>query len=415
MRTTWKTAALLLALLATGPLLAAEKDSKFFFKKGERIVFLGDSITEQYQYSTYMELYLTTRFPKWDLTFINAGIGGDTAWGGAPRFAAHVLAEKPTAVTIDFGMNDGGYGKLDQNRLNMYVKNTRAMLEAAKKADVRVALISPNVVDWRVRPNLTLYRDTQKKFYAPLKDIAADFKVPFVDQYAVTRAVIEKLEQEMAKQVNPFPDGVHTSGQGGLLMAHTILVGLHAPALVSDVEIDVATGKALTKACTVAKLEIAENKVIGFDRTDEAIPMPLAKDWLPILPYVNQLKDLNWYGLKVKGLATGKYTVLIDGKDVGTFSAEQLAEGVNLGNLITGPIYDQGKKVFDAINAKNGIVHGRFRGVVMFNAPDWLADVAAERKPKELAKRMKLIEERQAAIYKMVTPVKHHFEVKPAK
>ena len=64
-----------------------------------RIVFLGDSITEQYQYSSYIELYLTTRFPKWNLTFLNAGIGGDTATGGASRFTSHVLAEKPSALT----------------------------------------------------------------------------------------------------------------------------------------------------------------------------------------------------------------------------------------------------------------------------------------------------------------------------
>ena len=61
-----------------------------------------------------MELYLTTPLPEWNLTFINAGIGGDTATGGASRFASHVLAEKPTAVTIDFGMNDGGYGAFDK-------------------------------------------------------------------------------------------------------------------------------------------------------------------------------------------------------------------------------------------------------------------------------------------------------------
>ena len=54
-------------------------EGEFFFKSDDRIVFLGDSITEQYQYSTDIELYLTTRFPKWNLTFLNAGIGGDTA------------------------------------------------------------------------------------------------------------------------------------------------------------------------------------------------------------------------------------------------------------------------------------------------------------------------------------------------
>src|SRR5262249_52515380 len=76
---------------------------------------------------------------------------------------------------------------------------------------------------------------------------------------------------------------------------------------------------------------------------------------------------------------------------------------------------DQSQKVFDAINAKNNLVHQRFRGVVMFNAPAWLADVAAKRKPKELVKRMEEINKRQAEIYKMVRPVSRHFELKAAK
>jgi len=47
----------------------------------------------------------------------------------------------------------------------------------------------------------------------------------------------------------------------------------------------------------------------------------------------------------------------------------------------------------------------------MFNAPDWLAGVAAERKPKELAKRTEQINGKQAEIYEMTQPIKHRFEV----
>src|SRR5947209_9385911 len=102
-RASWMIPIVLVFLAA--PLDAGEQGGDFFFKEGDRIVFLGDSITEQYQYSTYIELYLTTRFPRWDLTFLNAGIGGDTATGGARRFAEHVIKEKPSAVTIDICMN----------------------------------------------------------------------------------------------------------------------------------------------------------------------------------------------------------------------------------------------------------------------------------------------------------------------
>ncbi len=88
---------------------------------------------------------------------------------------------------------------------------------------------------------------------------------------------------------------------------------------------------------------------------------------------------------------------------------------MNLGNLTRGPLHEQGTKILHAIQAKNQIVHGRFRGVVMYNPPDWLADVAAERKPKELHKRMEQIAAKQAEIYKLAQPGTHHFEVKPVK
>src|SRR5262249_3764697 len=103
------------------------------------------------------------------MQFLNAGISGDTAEGGARRFARHVLAEKPTCVTIDFGMNDGGYNNFDPKKAAAFVKNTEAMLEAAKKAGVRVTLISPNAVEVSVKPSMKVYLETQKRFYAPLK------------------------------------------------------------------------------------------------------------------------------------------------------------------------------------------------------------------------------------------------------
>jgi lysophospholipase L1-like esterase len=400
--------ALFAAFVAAAPLAAAEPND-FFFKKGDRIVVLGDSITEQYQYSTDIELYLTTRFPEWNLTFINAGIGGDTATGGANRFASHVLAEKPTAVTIDFGMNDGGYGAFDKTRADAFLQKTETMLKAAKEAGVRVALISPNAVEVRNKPGLKTYLETQKEFYAPLKDLAEKYKVTFVDQYAVTRTVLEKIAEDKAA-VKPFPDAVHTAPAGALLMAHTILVGLHAPAIVTDLEIDAAAKK--TDKATRCKAEIVESGAdsLTFERTDEAIPLPVSKDWQPMLPYVDQLKDLNYYGLKVSGLKEGKYTLSIDGKEVGSYAASDLAAGVNLGNLESGPLFDQGKAVSDAINENNKLVHSRFRDVVMKSAA-----VGEEAKRDELKRRMDEIDLRQAAIYKLAQPKTHKFELKAAK
>lgn len=402
---------------------ATELLQEFFFKPGDRIVFLGDSITAQYQYSTYMELYLTTRFPGGNFTFLNAGIGGDTANGGAGRFQKQVLDEKPTAITINFGMNDGGYGAFNPAGNKVYVEKTSAMLEAAKKANARVGLVSPNAIDHRFGGGGMKYLETQKEFYAPLKGIAEKYGMPFVDQYAVTRAALEKMQAEDPKgmKAKPFPDAVHTNGQGGLLMAHTILTGLHAPGTISTVSIGLEGLVAIStgKGCKLTDV-LATNGGVTFTRTDESLPMPIQKDWLPILPYVSELKDLNYYGLQVRGLTAGDYTVSIDGIEVGKFSSKELHVGVNLGNVTVGPIWEQSNKVFQGINSKNGIVSGRFYDVVMFQFPnkDWLKDLAetaTERRAAELKKRMEKIDVAQVEIYKLAKPVAHKFEVKAAK
>ncbi len=397
-----------LVLLAFCQSLTAQ--DTFPFKEGDRVMFLGDSITEQYQYSSDIERYLATRFPAWKLSFMNAGIGGDTATGGANRFQQQVLDEKPTIVTINFGMNDGGYGGFDANRNKAYVDNTTKMLTMAKDAGVRAILISPNAVDWRKNKDRALYLETQKQFYAPLKEIALAKSVPFVDQYAMTRATLEKLVADKADKVEPFPDSVHTDSDGGLLMAYAILTGLKAPAMVSEAVIP-AAGDAQATRCTVTNVKRTDG-ALGFDRLDEALPLPTVPEWDSMLPYVNNLTDLNWYGLKASGLAAGTYTITVDGVEIAKHTAEELGRGVNLGNVRAGPVYAQAKKVSDAINAKNAIVHSRFRGVVLSNVPDWLADVAAERKPRELAKRKQLIDAKQAEIHSLAMPVQHQWEVK---
>jgi hypothetical protein len=237
----------------------------------------------------------------------------------------------------------------------------------------------------------------------------------FVDQYATTRKALEKMAKDDPKALTakPFGDGFHTSPPGGLLMAHAILTGLNAPSLVSDVTVDTGKSEAETKACKVEDLK-ATNTAVSFTRTDKALPLPVQKNWLSMLPYTNELKDLNYYGLTVKGLKDDEYTVSIDGAIVGKYTAKELAAGVNLGNATSGPLFDQANKVMQAISAKNGMVNQRFFGVVMFNAPDWLADVAAERKPAELTKRMDKINAAQENIYKLAKPVARKFEIKSA-
>src|SRR3954447_8482731 len=118
-------------------------------RDGDRVVFLGDSITEQRLYTTYIEAYALTRHPGWQLTFRNVGWGGDTAWlrqrthaDEKALFAADaeaqgrmvedavgrglkrdVLPLKPTVVTVKFGMNDHSYQAFREDIFRAYVRS----------------------------------------------------------------------------------------------------------------------------------------------------------------------------------------------------------------------------------------------------------------------------------------------------
>src|SRR5512143_3248247 len=91
---------------------AALAQQPFFLRNGDRVVFYGDSITDQRLYTTFAETFVVTRFPAMPVSFVHSGWGGDRVSGGgggpiALRLQRDVFAYQPTVMTIMLGMNDG--------------------------------------------------------------------------------------------------------------------------------------------------------------------------------------------------------------------------------------------------------------------------------------------------------------------
>src|SRR2546425_5590714 len=116
---------------------ASARAEEFFFKNGDVVVMIGDSITEQHLYSNYVEMWTVSRFPSWKLTFRNVGIGGDRSVGGDHRFQRDVVSFKPTAMTVDFGMNDGNYEPFSPVAFQAYMKGLQGMADQAQAAKIR--------------------------------------------------------------------------------------------------------------------------------------------------------------------------------------------------------------------------------------------------------------------------------------
>jgi lysophospholipase L1-like esterase len=409
----------LFLLLLFAALCSPASAADFFFKDGDTVVMIGDSITEQHLYSNYVEMWTVTRFPGWKLTFRNTGIGGDTSQGGNGRFKRDVLTYHPTAMTVDFGMNDARYGPFREQFYRPYMRGLQGMANQAKAAKIRVAWITPQPLDTDEQGKTALagYNQTLEKFSAGVGEIAQKNDGLFVDQFHPYLTVLDK-SRGASEKYNRITagDAVHPGPPGQALMAASILKGLHFPTLVSSVEID-ASGtpkEAGARNCKVSELT-AKDGGISFRRLDEALPF-FPPEAAGILKWAPILEELNHYHLKITGLKEGSYEVHLGGKKAAVLSAEELAKGVNLAAaaLKEGPIAEQVKAVKAAVEKKNRYHHDRiFRGIVLANVavPDWLGFSIT---PKEIdAKRKAALAERMAKMPELDAEVRKALEMKP--
>lgn len=245
-------------LLAHGLWAAPTHQPPFFLHDGDTVVFYGDSITEQQMYGRDIETYVTTRFPKMHVRFINSGWSGDKVTGGGGgnielRLKRDVLNYKPTVVTIFLGMNDGLYQSYDQATFQTYSQGLTHIVDELTRdlPGVRLTLLTPSFFDYdaKTRPAPPAdpkqanfgnpapdYNQTLLKYTAFVKALGAQRHIPVTDLEApLADATMEGRKTDPKFALSG--DGVHPNEVGHLLMAAAVLQTWHAPATVQDITI----------------------------------------------------------------------------------------------------------------------------------------------------------------------------------
>ena len=370
----------------------------FYLKNGDRVVFYGDSITEQRFYTTDVELYVRTRFPDLHVRFVNSGVGGDAVGGGwaGPvnlRLKRDVFSFKPNVVTIMLGMNDGRVQAFNQGIFDKYKNGYIHIIKSIKShlPDARIVLIAPSPFDDVTSPpqfpggyNAVLIRYGQfvKKLAAKYDLGYANFNRPLVKVLQQAK----KINPQLAKQI--IPQRVHPDANGQLVMAEALLKAWNAPAMVTAVDIHANTKLGVQSANTAVSALARTKGVISWTQMDQALPMPImdlhenwpqfprilakvgapynevfsrslweapAPNWKftnPVTALVVKLcgfyHNLDSEMLRVQGLSAPRYTLKIDGHWVGVFSRQQLAAGVNLARYNT-PMMAQAYQVLHQI------------------------------------------------------------------
>jgi lysophospholipase L1-like esterase len=346
----------------------------FALKDGDRVVFYGDSITDQRLYTTFTETYVVTRFPQSDVSFVHSGWGGDRVTGGGGgaidlRLRRDVFVYKPTVMTIMLGMNDGSYRSFDKKIFDTYATGYQHIIDSVKKEapGIRITVIQPSPFDDVTQPPKFEggYNAVLVRYSEFVKELAAHEKLNVADLNSPVVAALEKARDTNAETaMKIIPDRVHPGPAGHLLMAAELLKSWQAPAMVSAVELDV-NAKRVTGAKRTKISEFKTEDEITWTQFDEALPMPV--DWKdPVVALAVQSSDflqaLDQQTLKVAGLSAAQYDLKIDGASMASFTRERLAEGINLATLPT-PMAKQAAEVHKLTLQHNDIHFQRWRQI----------------------------------------------------
>ena len=340
--------------------------TKPLLRAGDRMVSLGDSITEQRIYTRYVMNYFTLRYPGAHVSFRNAGWGGDTAPGGLARLERDVLSLKPTVVSICFGMNDGRYTAFDQANYDQYMAGMHGLVSELKKARVKVVLLTVGCVDPDRNAGLQGYNDTLAALAKGVKELAVSEKLPVFDLHSLMLDV-----QTRAKKDDPgftmIPDGVHPSQPGQAVMAYALLKALGCSRQPSALWIRADKARAVPYGCKVRNLKVTKD-LLSFTRTDSGLPTYFDPEADAVKKYLPLMRDFNQYRLRVTGLRAGTWKLVVEGIEVGAFTADELATGVDLGER-AGPWRKLGQEVNALSSEQENLYFHRWREVSLGPAP----------------------------------------------
>jgi len=243
-----RTLAQVLLLLAASGLVAKAADTAAApapaapppLQKGDRIVFLGDSITQggggPKGYITLVRGALDAAVPNLAVETVNAGISGNKVPDLQRRLDKDVLDKKPTIVFIYIGINDVWHWKKQSDGTlaggtpkDRFEAGLKEIIGKIRSAGARVILCTPSVIG--EKPDGTNERDAMLDEYAAVsRRVAAETGVQLLDLRQAFLDFLKAHNPEGQAKGVLTGDGVHLNPEGNKLVARAMLGALGVPA-----------------------------------------------------------------------------------------------------------------------------------------------------------------------------------------
>jgi lysophospholipase L1-like esterase len=395
--------------------------AKELVEPGDMVAIIGDSITEQKQYSVFMEDYLLMCQPAGNLQIAQFGWGGETAAGFQKRMRNDMLRFQPMLITTCFGMNDGGYAALTKDRADLYRTSQQQIIDKAKKAGVRTIIVgSPGCVDANTfRGNSTVYNKTLGELRDIAHEVADANGVAFADVHTPMMDAMTTAKAKYGKEYHVAgPDGVHPDANGHLVMAYAFLKALGCDGNIGTIKVDLKDSQATADhghkilSCDGGKVEVESTRYpfcfFGDPKTTGS-----TAGMTEFIPFND---DLNRFMLVVENAPADKCKVTW-GTTSKEFTRDQLAKGINLAaEFIDNPFSEPFKKTEAAIREQQKYETGLIKSVVT-KLPDFHKLIPEESSAIDRIAASGVKHDKQLfdAAAATVKPVKHTLVIEPVK
>lgn len=207
-----------------GEASAACKAAGVAVASGDRIAFLGDSITQfgNALPGGYVNLVMDglarvgIKAEK-----IPAGVSGQKSHQMLARVDKDVVAKKPEWMVLFCGINDITWQPMGQgNELPAYSRNVTEICDKVSAAGTKILIVAPTFareLNWEREPfnaKLGTYCDFLRK-------LAKDRGYLLADAYAAEKSVLEGYKTKPGPRLTV--DNLHLSGYGNMLLAACVL------------------------------------------------------------------------------------------------------------------------------------------------------------------------------------------------
>jgi lysophospholipase L1-like esterase len=248
----------LLGLAAMTVLFLASGTAEAELKKGDRVVFLGDSITQAGAgpggYVTLVREALDEEHKDLGVEVIGAGISGNKVPDLEKRLDRDVLSKKPTVVVIYIGINDVWHSTSGKGTpKDAYEAGLKNLIGSIQKGGARVILCTATVIGEKTDGSNPL--DKLLDEYCEIsRRVAAQEKVPLLD---LRKACLDHLQEHNKANKDKgilTGDTVHLNAEGNKFVAQQMLAVLTAAADKSKDQSATRSGK-LLRHCVLVKFK----------------------------------------------------------------------------------------------------------------------------------------------------------------